>query len=165
MSVHEHRRDARANLRIGVITASDSRTPATDKSGALIRELLEAAGHRVTYYEIIADEPKRIATAITANLDSLDALIVSGGTGVASRDSTVEAVRPLLEKELDGFGELFRMLSYQEIGPAAMLSRALAGVRAGKFIAVLPGSSAACRLAMEKLIVPEIGHIARLLSS
>jgi molybdopterin adenylyltransferase len=164
MAVHEHKQHARTNLKCGIITASDSRTPETDTSGGLVRELLEGAGHQVVYYEIIPDAPRSIANAVFANLPRLDALVVNGGTGIAPRDSTIEAVRPLLDKELEGFGELFRMLSYQEIGSAAMLSRALAGIRQGKFVAALPGSTAACRLAMEKLIIPEIGHIAYLLS-
>ena len=147
-----------------MITASDTRTAETDQSGALIRKLLEAAGHRVEYYEVVPDEPAGIAGAVEANLARLDAIVINGGTGIAPRDSTIEAIRPLLDKELEGFGEIFRMLSYQEIGSAAILSRALAGVRRGKFIAALPGSTAACRLAMEKLIIPEIGHIAYLLS-
>ncbi len=163
MAVHEHKQHARTNLKIGVVTASDTRTPETDTSGALIRDLLEGAGHQVVYYEIVPDAPQSIAHAIFANLPRLDAIVLTGGTGIAPRDATIEAVRPLLDKELEGFGELFRMLSYQEIGSAAMLSRALAGVRQGKFVAALPGSTAACRLAMEKLILPEIGHIAYLL--
>ncbi len=165
MSVHEHKRHAREHLKAGVITASDTRTPDTDTSGALIRELLERAGHQVLYYEILPDAPKRIAGAVRTNLARLDAIIVNGGTGIAPRDSTIEAIRPLLEREIEGFGELFRMLSYQEIGSAAMLSRAVAGLRAGKFIAALPGSTAACKLAMEKLIIPELGHIAYLAAS
>lgn len=163
MASHEHQAQARGNLRVGVITASDTRTPATDKSGATIRQMLEAAGHTVSYYAVIPDERARISATITASLPELDAIIVTGGTGVARRDWTIEAVEPLLEKKLEGFGEIFRMLSYQEIGAAAMLSRAVAGVCRGKFIAALPGSTAACRLAMEKLILPEIGHIAFLL--
>jgi len=164
VAVHEHHRYERANLKVGVITASDTRTAETDESGALIRKLLEAAGHRVEYYEVMADEPARIAGAVEANLPRLDAIVINGGTGVAARDSTIEAIRPLLDKEIEGFGEIFRMLSYQEVGSAAILSRALAGVRHGKFIAALPGSTAACRLAMEKLIIPEIGHIAHVLT-
>ncbi len=146
-----------------MITASDSRTAATDESGRLVKELLTAAGHRVGYYEIIPDEPERIRSAIGANLPRLDALIISGGTGIAARDSTFEAVRSLLDKELEGFGELFRMLSYQEIGPAAFLSRATAGVSRGKLLVSLPGSPQACRLGLERLLLPELGHIASLL--
>jgi molybdopterin adenylyltransferase len=165
MAPHDHHHDhVRKNLRVGVITASDTRAPASDKSGAMIREMLTGAGHNVAHYEVIPDDPARIAGVIRAHLGELDAMIITGGTGVASRDSTIEAVRPMLDKELEGFGEIFRMLSYQEIGSRAMLSRALAGVCGGKFIAALPGSTAACRLAMEKLIIPEIGHIAGLLA-
>ncbi len=163
MAAEEHKRQARTNLRAGVITASDTRTPDNDLSGGLICELLEAAGHRVPYYEIVPDDRARIAAAVKEHLPGLDAIIVAGGTGIMPRDCTVEAIRPLLDKELAGFGELFRMLSYEELGSAAFLSRALAGIRDGKFIAVLPGSTAGCRLAMEKLIIPEIGHIAYLL--
>jgi len=164
MPSHEHQAHARKNLRVGIITASDSRTAATDQSGALVRQMLEGAGHIVAFYEVIPDDRERIAATITRALPELDAIIVTGGTGVARRDSTIEAVEPMLEKKLDGFGEIFRMLSYQEIGSAAMLSRAVAGVSQGKFVAALPGSTAACRLAMEKLILPEVGHIAYLLS-
>lgn len=146
-----------------MLTASDSRSAETDESGRLIRELLTAAGHRVEYYEVLPDEPSRIRQALLDNLRSLDAIIVSGGTGIAARDSTIEVVRMLLDKELEGFGELFRYLSYQEIGPAAILSRALAGVAAGKIVASLPGSPDACRLAMEKLLIPELCHMAHLL--
>lgn len=146
-----------------MLTASDSRSAETDESGRLIRELLTAAGHRVEYYEVLPDEPSRIRQALLDNLPDLDAIIVSGGTGIAARDSTIEVVRMLLDKELEGFGELFRYLSYQEIGPAAILSRALAGITAGKIVASLPGSPDACRLAMEKLLIPELGHMAHLL--
>lgn len=148
---------------MGVITASDTRTEANDESGKLIRESLVAAGHQVIHYEVLPDDPRRIGDAIRATLAGLDGVIVNGGTGVAARDSTFEAVRGLLDKELEGFGELFRMLSYQEIGAAAFLSRALAGVSAGKIIISLPGSPAACRLALDKLLLPELGHIAHLL--
>lgn len=146
-----------------MLTASDSRSAETDESGRLIRDLLTAAGHRVEYYEVLPDEPSRIRQALLDNLPDLDAIIVSGGTGIAARDSTIEVVRMLLDKELEGFGELFRYLSYQEIGPAAILSRALAGVAAGKIVASLPGSPDACRLAMEKLLIPELCHMAHLL--
>lgn len=148
---------------MGVITASDTRTEANDESGKLIRESLVAAGHQVIHYEVLPDDPQRIGDAIRATLAGLDGVIVNGGTGVAARDSTFEAVRGLLDKELEGFGELFRMLSYQEIGAAAFLSRALAGVSAGKIVISLPGSPAACRLALDKLLLPELGHIAYLL--
>ena len=163
MGVQEHKKHARANLNVGVVTTSDTRTPENDTSGKLISQMLAEAGHRVAFYEIVPDDRERISRAILENLASLNAMIITGGTGIAPRDCTVEAVRPLLDKELPGFGELFRMLSYSEIGSAAFLSRALAGVRQRTFIAALPGSTAGCRLAMEKLILPEIGHLAHLL--
>jgi len=164
MSVHDHQKHARANLKVGVITASDSRSPETDESGKLIRTLLEAAGHLVAYYEIIPDDGERISAALVNNLPNLDAIIVNGGTGITARDGTTEVVKSIIDKELEGFGELFRMLSFQEIGAAAMLSGAVAGVRHRKFVAAIPGSPDACRLAMEKLLIPELGHIAYLLS-
>jgi molybdenum cofactor biosynthesis protein B len=164
MSVHEHKRHARTNLKVGVITASDTRTPETDQSGKLIRMMFEAAGHQVSHYEIIPDEREKIAAAIVTNLPNLDAIIVNGGTGISSRDGSTEVIKSLIDKELEGFGEIFRMLSFNEIGSAAIMSRAIAGVRRGKFVAALPGSPDACRLAMEKLIIPEIGHIVSLLS-
>jgi len=148
---------------MGVITASDSRTAETDESGRLIKAMLEAAGHELAYYEIIRDEPALIARAIGERLAALDGIIINGGTGIAARDSTFEAVRSMLDKELSGFGELFRMLSYQEIGSAAFLSRATAGIRAGKIVVSLPGSPDACRLGLEKLLIPELGHMAHLL--
>ncbi len=164
MSVHDHEKHARANLKVGVITASDTRTPETDESGSLIRTMLQAAGHSVDYYGIVPDDSEKISAALVSNLENLDAIIINGGTGITARDGTTEVVKSVLDKELEGFGELFRMLSFQEIGPAAMLSRAVAGVRHGKFIAALPGSPDACRLAMEKLLIPELGHITYLLS-
>src|SRR5262245_22072088 len=164
MPVEDHKAHARANLKLGVLTASDTRTRETDKSGALIGELCANAGHTVAYYEIVPDAAAKIAEAILNNLPKLDAMLVNGGTGIAPRDITADVVGALLDKEIAGFGELFRMLSFQEIGSAAMLSRAVAGVWHGKFMAALPGSTAACRLAMEKLILPELGHIAYLLS-
>ncbi len=159
MSVQEHKRHARTNLKVGVLTASDTRTPADDKSGQLIKQMLEAAEHRVGFYRIVRDDAETIAAAIVEQLPSLDAMIVNGGTGVAPRDVTADVVRKLLGTELPGFGELFRMLSYQEIGSAALASRAIAGMREGKFLAALPGSTGGCRLAMEKLILPELGHL------
>jgi molybdenum cofactor biosynthesis protein B len=163
VSVHEHSSHGPTSLKIGVITASDTRTPETDESGKLIKELLASGGHKITYYEIIPDEPERISNAIRARIHALDAIVISGGTGISARDSTYEAVEALLEKRLDGFGELFRTLSYQEIGSAAFLSRAVAGIYAGKIVVSLPGSVAACRLGLEKLLIPELGHMAHLL--
>jgi molybdenum cofactor biosynthesis protein B len=164
MSVHEHKRHARTNLKVGVITASDTRTPETDGSGKIIRMLFETAGHQVSYYEILPDDREKISSAIVNNLPDLDAIVINGGTGISARDNSTEVVKSLIDKELEGFGELFRLLSFQEIGAAAMLSRAIAGVRHGKFVAALPGSPDACRLAMEKLLIPELGHISYLLS-
>jgi len=146
-----------------VLTASDSRSAETDESGRLIRELLTAGGHRVEYYEVLPDDPVLIRSAVLEHLRNLDALIVNGGTGISARDSTIEAIRVLLDKELEGFGELFRYLSYEQIGSAAFLSRAVAGIAAGKIVVALPGSPDACRLAMEKLLLPELGHMAHLL--
>src|ERR1700674_1721458 len=157
---HAHHDDARKSLKLGVITASDTRTRETDVSGALVRELVEAAGHTVAHYEIVPDEAARIRAAITANLPGADGIIVDGGTGIAPRDTTVEVVRALLDKELEGFGELFRMLSWQEVGSKAMMSRAVAEVSGGKLLVAIPGSPAACRLALERLILPELHHIA-----
>ncbi|HZO80598.1 MAG TPA: molybdenum cofactor biosynthesis protein B [Candidatus Binataceae bacterium] len=164
MSVEQHHRHAgHKSLKVGVLTASDTRSPETDESGRLIRKMLAAAGHRVEYYEVLPDDPARIRAALLDKLAQLDAIIVNGGTGISARDSTIEAVRTLLDKELEGFGELFRYLSYQEIGPAAILSRALAGVAMGKIVVSLPGAPEACRLAMEKLLIPELAHMAHLL--
>jgi len=163
VSAREHHHHGRKSLKVGVLTASDSRSAETDESGHLISDLLSAAGHRIEYYEVLPDDPARIRAAVLDHLPVLDAIIVNGGTGIAARDSTIEAVRALLDKELEGFGELFRYLSYQEIGSAAFLSRAMAGIAGGKIVASLPGSPDACRLAMEKLLIPELGHIAHLL--
>ncbi len=163
MAIHHHTHRSGRPLRLGVITVSDSRTEATDESGRLIRDLLAGGGHQVVYYEIMPDEPERIAEAIRSHRGDLDGIVINGGTGIAPRDQTYEAVKGLLDKELDGFGELFRMLSYQEIGSAAFLSRATAGISGGKIVVSLPGSPAACRLGVEKLLLPELGHMANLL--
>ncbi len=164
MSVHEHhRRAAGRHLKMAVITASDTRAADDDESGRLIRELLEAAGHQVAHYAVVPDEPERIVRVVGLALTACDGAIVNGGTGIAPRDRTIEALRPMLDREIEGFGELFRILSYQEIGAAAMLSRAIAGIAGGRLIAALPGSPAGCRLAMEKLLLPELGHIGHLL--
>jgi len=164
MSVHEHKQHARTNLKVGVITASDTRTPDTDESGRLIRMLFEGAGHQVTYYEILPDDREKLSAAIVENLPNLDAIVINGGTGISARDDSTEVVKSLIDKELDGFGEIFRMLSFQQIGSAAIMSRAIAGVRKGKLVVALPGSPDACKLAMDQLIIPEIGHIVSLLS-
>jgi molybdenum cofactor biosynthesis protein B len=146
-----------------VLTISDTKTPDSDTSGALIRELLAAAGHPVVASRIVRDEPaevQRIVREACADA-SVGAVIMTGGTGITSRDSTYEAIEALLDKRLPGFGELFRMLSYQEIGPAAMLSRAQLGIHARRIVVSLPGSPSACRLALEKLLIPELSHLAR----
>lgn len=159
----EHRAQAPASVGCFVLTISDSKTSETDTSGALIRELLSAAGHRITGHAIVKDEPAQVAAVIRSGCaaPSVEAFILTGGTGITSRDSTYEAIEALLDKRLAGFGELFRMLSYQEIGAAAMLSRAQGGVVQGRVLFSLPGSPNACRLALEKLIIPELPHLIR----
>ena len=158
---HAHHRAAPASVPTAVVTVSDTRSLETDTGGALVVELLEAAGHPVASREIVKDEPAAIEAALRAALDHPEAraAILTGGTGVAPRDVTPETVEPLLERVVPGFGELFRTLSYQEIGSAALLSRALAGIARGRVVFVIPGSSGAVRLAMEKLILPELGHL------
>ncbi|RCJ30549.1 molybdenum cofactor biosynthesis protein [Nostoc minutum NIES-26] len=144
-----------------VVTVSDTRSPKTDKSGQLIQQLLLSANHAVGSYAIIKDEPAQIQEKIESlgqNLN-LDVLIFNGGTGIAPRDTTYDAIEKLLEKTLPGFGELFRFLSYQEIGSRAIASRAVAGIYQSKLIFSLPGSSNAVRLGMEKLILPELAHL------
>ena len=159
----EHKSHAPRSVGCFVLTISDSKTPETDTGGALIRELLGGAGHKVVGHAIVRDEPTRVTAVISEGCSdpAIEAFILTGGTGVSSRDSTFEAVEALLDKRLTGFGELFRMLSYGEIGASAMLSRAQAGVVKGRALFSLPGSPAACRLALEKLIIPELGHIIR----
>jgi molybdopterin adenylyltransferase len=159
----EHRAHAPTSVACFVLTISDTRTPETDTGGQVVRDLLARAGHTLVGSAITRDEPadvQRIVREQCAN-PGVQAVILSGGTGITSRDSTFEAVEALLDKHLPGFGELFRMLSYQEIGPAAMLSRAQAGVCAGRIVVSLPGSPNACRLAMDKLVIPELGHLVR----
>lgn len=160
-STQEHRAAAAAAIRCAVLTVSDTRTASTDTSGALIRELLTAAGHQVVASCIVPDEPEAIRAALAewASDAGIQAILSNGGTGIASRDTTYDVVVALLEKRLDGFGELFRLLSYGEIGGAAMLSRAVAGVYRGRAVFAMPGSSNAVRLAMERLIAPELAHV------
>lgn len=151
-------------MRVAVLTVSDTRKPANDASGARARELLEAAGHEVAWARIVKDEPDEIARAIRDALEdpTVDALVATGGTGVAPRDVTIETARPFFDKELPGFGELYRMLSWQEIGSAALASRATAGIAAGKPAFFLPGSPAGVELGVAKLVAPEIAHLASL---
>ena len=161
MSSLEHKALAPVGLRVFVLTVSDTRTDATDASGQAIIELLMAAGHHVAGKAIERDEPARVAELVRqqAAIADVDAIITTGGTGLTSRDSTFEAIDALLDKRLPGFGELFRMLSYHDIGAAAMLSRACAGTIGGVIVISLPGSEKAVRLAMAKLVIPELGHL------
>ena len=162
----EHKATSPRVIGCFVLTISDSKTPETDTSGALIRELLTEAGHGVVGHAIVKDEPTQVAAVIREGCENaaVQAFVLTGGTGVTSRDSTFEAVEALLDKRLTGFGELFRMLSYEEIGAAAMMSRAQAGVVRGRALFSLPGSPNACRLALSKLIIPELGHLLREIS-
>jgi molybdopterin adenylyltransferase len=150
-------------VRCAVITISDSRSPETDRSGQLIQQLLQASGHQILDYVLIPDEPSQIKThlQLLGQQSDLEAILLNGGTGIAPRDTTYDAVEQLLDKTLPGFGELFRWLSYSEIGSRAMASRAIAGVFQGKLLFSLPGSSNAVRLALEKLILPELTHLTR----
>jgi molybdenum cofactor biosynthesis protein B len=145
--------------RVHVLTVSDTRTVDTDDSGTLCIALVEKGGHVVAGRAILPDEPGRVETHCRGIAAEVDAVLINGGTGVASRDTTYEAVIRMLEKRLDGFGELFRMLSFAEIGSKAMASRAVAGVYGKTLIFSMPGSTKAVRLAMEKLVVPELGHL------
>ena len=160
-SHQEHKEKARQKVLCGVITVSDTRTEETDASGKLIKELLDSAGHAATAYHIIKDDPKQIEPLLERLMgqDDVEAVIINGGTGVARRDMTYDVVARMVDKELPGFGEMFRMFSYEDIGSAAMLSRAMAGTRGNKAVFSVPGSSGAVRLAMEKLILPELPHI------
>jgi molybdenum cofactor biosynthesis protein B len=165
MGVHEHHARSSRHIACAVLTVSDTRTETTDTSGARLKDLLAAAGHEVVRYSIVVDDPERIRQALEPLFAdaAVQAIFVTGGTGIAPRDTTFEAVRSLFDKEIEGFGELFRMLSYQEIGAAAMLSRATAGIVAGKPLFSMPGSMAAVELAMRKLALPELGHVVHLL--
>ena len=160
-SANEHRAAGPASVGCYVLTVSDTRTPDTDTSGRAIRHLLEDAGHTITGSDIVRDEPAQVVLHVqTKFLDpNTRVIITTGGTGITSRDGTFEAIDQLLEKRLTGFGELFRMLSFPEIGAAAMMSRATAGTVGRRAIFALPGSEAAVRLAMTRLIIPELGHV------
>ncbi len=167
---HPDAADSAIALNCAVLTVSDTRTPATDKSGQLAQERLGGAGHRIAEYQILPDEPEAIATLVqqwcepSSEQAGVDVIILSGGTGIAPRDTTYEAIAALLQKTIPGFGELFRSLSYQEIGSRAMTSRAIAGIRHQTLIFSLPGSSNAVRLALDALILPEIRHLHRLIN-
>jgi molybdenum cofactor biosynthesis protein B len=159
----DHRAAAAGRVaQCAVITVTDSRTLETDESGPLARRLIEAAGHQAAYTSLLPNNELRVRDEVSTLIarDDIDVILLSGGTGLGARDRTVEAVRPLLEKELPGFGELFRWVSYQEqIGTAAMLSRAVAGSARGRLIVSLPGSKAAVELALTKLLLPELKHL------
>jgi molybdenum cofactor biosynthesis protein B len=162
-AVIEHRRAAREALNIAVVTVSDTRSLETDTSGATIVVLAEEVGHRIVDRRILRDEPAEM-TSLFRSLcarDDLDAILVTGGTGISPRDQTYETVSALLTKPLPGYGELFRMLSYADIGPACILSRAVGGLIGSKVVLVMPGSRAAVELAMRKIILPELPHIVR----
>lgn len=162
-SVAEHRSEAPKSLGLAVLTVSDTRTMETDTSGALIVSLSEASGHRIVDRAIVPDEPDRMRPWIEAKADdpAVDAILITGGTGIAPRDRTFETVSALLTRPLPGYGELFRMLSYAEIGPACLLSRAVGGLIGNTALLVMPGSRAAVELAMTKIILPELPHILR----
>jgi molybdenum cofactor biosynthesis protein B len=160
-SVHQPREAAPEFVRVAVLTISDTRTRETDTGGDVVEETMLEAGHEVVAREIVRDEATSIRTTLVDLLarPDVDAVVTTGGTGISARDTTYEVVERMVEKRLDGFGELFRMLSYEEIGAAAILSRALAGAVGNKLVASLPGSRNAVRLGMEKLLVPEVAHI------
>ena len=161
MSSTEHKAQSPARVRAFVLTVSDTRTVETDTSGKAIVEMLTAAGHVVSGKALEKDEPTRVAELVRqqATIADADVIITTGGTGLSSRDSTFEAIDALLDKKLPGFGELFRMLSYHELGPAAMMTRACAGTIGKVVVLSLPGSENAVRLAMTKLVLPELGHL------
>ena len=158
-----HRAEAPASVRCFILTISDTRLAADDKSGDAIASLLEAAGHSITGRKIVKDDARAIRDAVSyaAKSGSSDAVITTGGTGVSLRDVTPDALAPLFERTLDGFGELFRMLSYGQVGSASLMSRATAGIVGRTVVFALPGSENAVRLAVEKLILPEVGHLVR----
>jgi molybdenum cofactor biosynthesis protein B len=163
-STEQHRREAPSSVSCAIITVSDTRTPETDKSGQLIRQLLEEKGYTVVEYAIVRDEYDGIKALLREAADNkgVEAVLLNGGTGIAARDTTYEAVRDQLDKEMPGFGELFRYLSFTEdIGPAAILSRAIAGTIGQTAVFSMPGSTGAVRLAMTRLIIPELGHVMR----
>ena len=163
MGAEDHREQAaeKGQINLAIVTVSDTRTAETDKSGQLIRTLAEEAGHRVVDYRIVKDEPDQVQQALDDfTAGSAQIVVFSGGTGISRRDRTYDVISRALEKTLPGFGEIFRLLSYEEIGAAAMLSRATAGVYRDTVVVSTPGSTNAVRLAMEKLILPEIQHLA-----
>jgi molybdopterin adenylyltransferase len=165
MAYDQHIHDAAGETaRCAVITLSDTRTEATDKSGRRIRELLEGAGHSTAHYQLLPDDPAALEPVLRDLLAraGVDVVLTNGGTGISRRDQTVGVVERLIERPLPGFGELFRMLSWEQVGSGAMLSRAAGGIAAGgKLVFAMPGSTAAVELAMTKLILPELKHLLR----
>ncbi len=159
----QHRREAPASVRCAVLTVSDTRTPATDTGGSALVDLLTEAGHQMVERDLLRDEPEPLGRLVAQwrDRDDVDAILVTGGTGIGSRDQTFETVSALLDKTLPGYGELFRRLSFEEIGPAAMLSRAVGGLVGRTVLLTMPGSRAAVELAMRRLILPELGHLVR----
>jgi molybdenum cofactor biosynthesis protein B len=160
-STQQHRQAAPQSIRCAVVTVSDTRTLDTDRGGELLATSLTGAGHTVVRREIVPDDPGRIRSLVAELADAavLDAVLITGGTGIAHRDQTFETISQMLTKTLPGYGELFRMLSYVDIGPAAMLSRSIGGVIGRVVVLTMPGSPAAVRLALEKLILPELAHV------
>ncbi len=163
MGYHDHKHTAPKKVTCAVVIISGSRTEQNDESGKLIMQTLKEGGHQVTSYDILRNDAGAIRKKLDEllNDDSLQVIVTSGGTGASRMDLTIETISPVLDKKLDGFGELFRFLTYQEIGTGSILSRAMAGVARGKVIICLPGSTAAVRLAVEQIILPEIGHLVR----
>ncbi len=163
MGADDHREKAgQQSIGVGLVTVSDTRTPETDQNYHYQRGRLEELGHQVIAYRIIKDEPDQVAAALVDMVETPAVRIVlfNGGTGIAPRDTTYDVISRMLEKTLPGFGEIFRMLSYQEVGAAAILSRATAGVYKSTFVASMPGSPNAVQVALEKIILPEINHLA-----
>ncbi len=159
----QHRKEAPRMVGCAVITVSDTRTLETDKGGQTAVDLLSGAGHRVLLREIVPDEPQRMRELLVGlrDRDDIEAILMTGGTGLSQRDQTFETVSRLMDKPLPGYGELFRMLSYEVIGPAAMLSRATGGLIGRTVLLTMPGSQAAVQLAVEEIILPELGHLVR----
>jgi len=163
LGYQEHKREAPQSIGCAVITISDTRTEQDDESGELIKQKLSENGHRVMAYALLKNEAESLQKKVHELLarQEIQVIITCGGTGLGSRDVSVETISPILEKRLDGFGELFRSLSYQEVGTVSIMSRAMAGVAGSRVVICLPGSLGAVRLAMDKIILPEIGHMVR----
>ena len=163
MTYQEHKHQSPKSINCSVIVVSDSRTEQNDESGKYMMQVLKKNNHEVLSYSLLKNDADAIKKRINEllNEESLQVIITSGGTGISHRDVTVETISPILDKKVDGFGELFRFLTYQQIHTGSIMSRAMAGVARGKVIICLPGSLGAVNLAMEKIILPEIGHMVR----